>query len=471
MNVTLANGQTLDCRDEIFGSGADGEMHLSNDGKLLVKLYHQPEPWRRTSLEAILDRFNAVKGEAYWEQLLCWPTSIVSAPRLGIVIPRAAQGMKKMACFIVPKWLKYHPEDTGNFNARVAATIKLSRAVRRLHFKGLCHSDLSENNIFMNSTDGRAYVIDIDGLVVPDLPFARAVVSGSIGVMAPEIEMGKVQSPSVLTERHTLGVLIYELFFLRHPLLGLKVNDRDPDRNQTLQLGEKALFVEHPTDHSNPPRPPDYRWLPVPISRNLVGPAVNKLFDRTFVEGLHNPSRRPLPSEWEGELVHLADTLVPCLNSKCPMKSFPLPDAASGRASVKCPWCGTPFRGFQLPVLRWLNETPNQPGVFRPDGTRKVAWPDVTLHEWHIMPKRLPGPGVDDKAYAIFRKWDDPTTGTHWALVNQGLSYFEAADPQGGWKTVRRDEAVELKPQRKLRFGLPGTRTARDALVEMLQLE
>ena len=40
--------------------------------------------------------------------------------------------------------------------------------------------------------------------------------------------------------------------FFRHPLRGGKIHDMsDEVRDETLSMGEKALFIEHPTDKSN----------------------------------------------------------------------------------------------------------------------------------------------------------------------------------------------------------------------------
>lgn len=462
MNVTLGNGSTLTCKDDVLASGADGAMHVTSDGKSLVKLYHQPEPWREPSVQAILDRFNAVRGEyeAYWRELLCWPTAVVQSPGLGVVIPLAAPGLRKFVCYIVPKWLDYHPEDRGSFAGRLGASIKLARAVRRLHNKGLCHSDLSENNIFANANDGRAYVIDLDGLVVPDLQIARAVVIGTPGYIAPELMTGAENCPTVVTERHSLAVLIYTMLLMRHPLKGRKQHDRDPDRNEALQLGARALFVEHPTDTSNRPMQLDYGY-------QLLGTAVSKLVERAFVEGLHQPGRRPLPTDWERDLVHLFDTLVQCPNPRCPMKSFPLPDVRPNQ-TVQCPFCKTRLAGFSFPVLRWYTPTPNQIGIYRADGTRLVVNQQGTLHEWHIRPSRLPSPDADATPLAYFDCIRDNLGHYRWVLVNNQLPYLEAADPSSGWKRVRSAEAVELKEGRKLRFGMTGQ--ARDAVIEMMNL-
>jgi DNA-binding helix-hairpin-helix protein with protein kinase domain len=466
MIITLKDGRTIDCMDDPFGGGADGETYWTKDGRLFVKLYHHAEPWRSASLDAILTRFSAVKGkdekeQKYWENLLCWPTGIVVSPRLGLIAPRAEKGLKKLACFIVPKWLdKLHPEDKGNWNGRLLIALRMARSVKRLQGKGLCHSDLSENNILANSTDGRTYVIDIDGLVVPGLQIARPVVDGTKGFIAPELVAKKVTDPSVQTDLHALAVLIYQILFLRHPLEGKKIHDRDTDRDDYYKYGERALFIEHPTDPSN--RPEKLPW-----SYKLCGPGVAALFEKAFVQGLHNPKLRPLPMEWERDLTFMADVLVPCLNPKCDFKYFPMPDLQQGMpVRLKCPWCGSPFGGFNLVVLRWQKPVSGQNGVFRPDGTRKVAWPKGSLYEWHTTLSGLPSPNMEPASLATFDYL--PQKPGPIFLLNQHLSYLEAADPGGSWKRVPVNQAVELKHGRKLRFNLPGQ--TRDAVVELYSL-
>ncbi len=457
MIVTLQDGSTVNCQDEAFGGGKDGATYWTADGEALVKLYHQPEPWRAPTLENILGKYNAVRGEPYWEDYLCWPKAIVKRPRLGVLLPRSR--LKPLGRCLLPKWLKYHPEDGGTWSGRLTVSLRLARAVRRLHFKGLCHSDLSENNVFADPNDGRAYVIDCDGLVVPG--YARPVVGGTTFFMAPEIVEGKA-GPSVEADLHSLAVLIYFTLFCRHPLQGQKIHHNDPDVQQALQLGERALFIEHPTDLSNRPQ----RLTP---SSSIVGSAVQKLFHRAFVDGLHQPKKRPQAADWERDLVHLLDTIVPCPNPKCQIKAFPLPEFSS-RSAIQCPWpgCGARLRGFNLPVLRWCNPVPGQLGVYHPDGLWKVAWPDVGLHEWHIRPNVVPGPTIDGNPLAYFARHVDGAMGERWFLVNDRLPYFEAADPSGPWKKVRPREAAELKPGRKLRFGPPGL--ARDAVIDLVRL-
>ena len=135
--------------------------------------------------------------------------------------------------------------------------IKIARAIRRLHAAGLAHSDLSYNNVLIDPITGSACVIDYDSLVVPG-KFPPEVV-GTPDFIAPEVmatrhlKVGDPNKklPSIYTDRHALAVLIYMYLLYRHPLRGGKVWDIDPAKDEELSMGERALFIEHPTDKTN----------------------------------------------------------------------------------------------------------------------------------------------------------------------------------------------------------------------------
>src|SRR3712207_8418321 len=52
----------------------------------------------------------------------------------------------------------------------------------------------------------------------------------------------------------SLAVMIYMYLLYRHPLKGGKINSLDTEEDDLLSMGEKALFIEHPTDASNRPK-------------------------------------------------------------------------------------------------------------------------------------------------------------------------------------------------------------------------
>lgn len=87
--------------------------------------------------------------------------------------------------------------------------------------------------------------------------------------------------------------------------------------------GSNALFIEHPTDKTNRVKAGQLGKSELPqgdpdkLPYTICGPYLKKLFDRAFIDGLHNPSARPTAQEWEVALVKTCDLVQPCQNPKC----------------------------------------------------------------------------------------------------------------------------------------------------------
>ena len=70
-----------------------------------------------------------------------------------------------------------------------------------------------------------------------------------------------------------------------------------------MRYGAKALFIEHPTDSTNRVKPNQLAPSQLPqgdpnrLPYTICGPYLKKLFDKAFIDGLHNPSMRPSAAE------------------------------------------------------------------------------------------------------------------------------------------------------------------------------
>ena len=93
-------------------------------------------------------------------------------------------------------------------------------------------------------------------------------------------------------------------------------------------MGAKALFIENPIDKSNKVKAQQLSPAELPqgdpakMPYTICGPYLKKLFDRAFIEGLHEPSKRPSAAEWEDALVKTTDLVQPCQNPNCEAKWF-----------------------------------------------------------------------------------------------------------------------------------------------------
>jgi hypothetical protein len=173
------------------------------------------------------------------------------------------------------------------------------------------------------------------------------------------------------------------LLLHRHPLKGGKVHDLDTEIDDLLSMGEKALFIEHPTDKSNRPKMNqvskwDQYWADIDkLPYTITGPYLKPLFDRAFINGLHNPMDRPTAEEWENALLKTSDLVQTCGNSSCEQKWY----VFDNTNTPKCPFCGTKHQGT-LPVLDFYSQF--KEGVWKPENHRLMVYNNQYLFQWHV---------------------------------------------------------------------------------------
>lgn len=282
--VQTLDGRSVEYIDEIIGSGTMKDVYFTSDGKQAVAFFREKlDRNSRERLEMIVGSyydgiFKSANGE-YWEGLFCWPIAIVKeGERYGVLLSKydahyffefgsingdflGIKGSEKEGkWFSTPtnRFGRLDERERGDWRIYLRLCLMIARSVRRMHSAGLAHSDLSYKNVLISPSSGHACIIDVDGLVVPG-KFPPDVV-GTPDFIAPEVvasthlakEHPNRVLPSRHTDRHALAVLIYQYLLLRHPLRGRKIHDfDDPTKDETLAMGEKALFVEHPFDDSN----------------------------------------------------------------------------------------------------------------------------------------------------------------------------------------------------------------------------
>lgn len=468
MDVTFSDGTTESYEDTPFTAGAQGAIYLSRDKQHVFKLYKGLTPAeqdeREKQVDLIIGTLNVINGDPYWDELYAWPEKRAISPGLGVRM-RNISGLTRMDHFFYRKaYQRLGDVQRGWWIGRVAAAIKLARAMNRLSNKGLCHSDLSDRNLMVDAFAGRLTVLDCDSLVVPNL--LPPSVRGTPGYMAPELFSYRVSVPSVETDRHAMAVLLYRWLLYRHPLLGPKQHDpNDPDRDEALMLGDKALYIEHPTDRSNRPDT-------MPITADALTPRLRDLFRQAFIDGLHTPTKRPLPVFWEEALIEMFDRIVPCSNPDCEWRFF----VAQEGKPLRCPVCKT-YLDFkeQIPFLK-LRTPVNDRGtiVHRDEGgySRYIAaWPERPVYGWHADPAIKPVPDIvsglppDTKPRAIIR-FD--AHDREWYLDNAGLPEMAVGvGPSSSiaWQPVPLGSRTPLRPGFQLLLGPHDT--SRVAFVEM----
>jgi len=462
--------------------GGMKDVFFSPDKKYVVALYRDAQD--HTSKERLkkiatqyYKSFFERDGGEFYENLYSWPTDVIeSNGQTGIIVPffnkdfffkkgfannDILKGVEKDG-----KWFasakfrvknsssKLDPSELGDWLSYFQICVNIARGVKRLHAAGLAHSDLSYKNVLIDPLTKKAAIIDIDGLVVPGL-FPPDVI-GTADFIAPEVIATKSlprdhpnrKLPRRETDLHALAVLIYMYLFYRHPLRGgnyFGVLDTQDEEDQL--MGEKALFVEHPTDDSNRNFKREYGgnlekfkpWTDLDaLPYTIAGPYMKELFDQAFIEGLHKPDRRPPADSWEQALIKTNDLKLKCANGRCEQGWF----IYNNTKKTFCPFCKTQYNS-SIPVLDFYYKFKED--TWKPSNMRLVLYHNSTLHQWHsnrkvIRNERLTAPMKKPVGYVSLHNGK-------WLFVNQTLGDLKDVTED---KLIKIGSSVELTDGKKL---------------------
>ena len=437
--------------------GGMKDVYFSPDKSYVVAFYRDPQDFNsKERLKRIVttyyDSFFNREGGDYYKELYSWPTDVIDENgKVGVIVPCYNSNFFFRKGFLTNdtlkgeeksgKWFasaKFRVKDSktklddselGDWLSYFQVCVNIARGVKRLHAAGLAHSDLSYKNVLIDPVSKTAAIIDIDGLVVPNL-FAPDVI-GTADFIAPEVLATKHLNisnpnrklPKRETDLHALAVLIYMYLLYRHPLRGGQYFGQiDETEEENLMMGEKALFVEHPSDDRNRNFKREYGdnlskfspWTDLKKTPySITGPYLKELFDQAFIKGLHNPMERPPAVMWEEALIKTNDLKLQCSNHKCEQKWF----IYNNTKDTRCPFCDTKY-AHSIPVLDFYYQF--KEGVWKPENQRLVVYNNSTLHQWHsnkniIRNERLTNENKIRQGYFSFHN-------DKWVFVNEKLS-------------------------------------------------
>jgi serine/threonine protein kinase len=452
MFVTLDNGSKIECEDNFFSEGGEGQIYWDKAGTHVIKLYKNVEPTREATLREIVGaRYNIALNEPYWKKMFAWPDAIIKYPRLGITMPRV-QGAD-MLWFLFSKAREQYVIDhgidkLGKWDNYVQMAIKMALVVARMHQRGLCHSDLSFKNFLCDPVTNSVVLLDCDSLVVPNMIPPKVL--GTPLCMAPELMAQILGAPPVdpswKTDLHALATLIYWLLLQRHPLMGPKQHSNDSNLSEALSLGSKALFIEDPNDPTN-----HYKDLPEQFTyANLLTPAVAELVKKAFVDGLHRPELRPTAMHWLQGLIRMKDSVIPCQDPQCPSNgAFVYHPTRPG--AIRCT-CGQritdpptiPIFTFYRPSRLRAEE-----GQYKPEqGYVMVGWPGRTFNSWHELTNSS-SLQMDENPKACL---DFDRSNGRWYLTNLDFTGLSIADETGNHE-IQLGQVIELRHEMQLLLG------------------
>ncbi len=314
---------------EPLGAGSQGEVwKAADDGKpVAVKVYHHhtATPEQRAALERLIDKGSPAP-------CFLWPTAMVEeaeSKRYGYIMDIREPNFRALEDFLARR---VQP----SMRVLLTTGMKLANGFLRLHSSGLCYRDISFANVFFDPKTGEVCICDNDNVDV-----SGAETGGVLGTprfMAPEVVRGEA-APSAETDLYSLAVLLFFLLYGGHPLDGRReANIRCLDVPALERLyGFDPIYIWDPNDHSNRPVPDTHKNL-IAFEKMYPGTLAD-LFQRSFTEGLHYPSKRVRESEWRKALSGAIDSIWLC---GCGAESFYDPVAVSS-GNKHCWSCRKPL--------------------------------------------------------------------------------------------------------------------------------
>jgi DNA-binding helix-hairpin-helix protein with protein kinase domain len=309
-----------------IGEGAQGVVYESSDGFIIKKNHTNKE-----SREELTKRYKWIINQRVpKEARMVTPIAILAEPHAGYVMKKV-KGHVPLANFInvsqkVP-FGEWYNLLTGGLKKRLEIANSLSKCFRNLHIHGLCYCDISPNNILAAMKAKSIVLIDPDNLTSTGT--FKSTILGTPRYIAPEL-FKDAHQPNSLTDTYSFAVILFELLRLGHPLLGDDILEDTPETEEHALKGN-SIYVDHPGDKSNL----NTQILP---AQYVCTEELKTLFERTFVDGLHDYTKRPTISEFRVACQRAEDLLVTCENPDCCATFFYQEDK-----ELQCPWCQREF--------------------------------------------------------------------------------------------------------------------------------
>ena len=323
-SVSLTNGAQAKIVKEL-GRGGQGIVCLVevNGQNMALKWYfNNMGDWFYRNLEE-----NVTKGAP--SEAFLWPEYLTTKQKgtYGYIMKLRPQGYHEFGQYLLAR-AKFK-----SFEAMVNAAMKICEGFKALHLSGLSYQDLNDGNFFIHPDTGDVLICDNDN-VAPE-----GVSSGILGkarYMAPEVVTGKAM-PSKQTDRYSLSVVLFLLFYANHPLEGARVLACPcmTEKYEKQFYGGEPIFIYDKVNANNRP----VRGVHNNVLRrwNAFPAILRETFTQEFsCECLSDPNKRKLERQWQNVIQQIRDMLVVC--PECKDETF-VEDANT----PKCMCCGKPF--------------------------------------------------------------------------------------------------------------------------------
>lgn len=323
-SVTLTNGVVAKIIKEL-GRGGQGIVYLVEVGgqQMALKWYINPMPKKfYNNLED-----NISKGAP--SDAFLWPEYLTTKQKgsFGYIMKIRPQGYNEFGHYLLAR------ARFKSFDAMVNAAMKICEGFKSLHLSGLSYQDLNDGNFFINPNTGDVLICDNDN-IFPD--GENSGILGKARYMAPEVVTGK-SMPNKYTDRFSLSVVLFLLFYSNHPFEGSRVLACPcmTEKFEKQFYGSEPVFIYDYDNASNRPVRGVHNNV---LRRWMVFPEIlRETFTCEFGKDcLDNPSKRKLERQWQSVIQKIRDMLVVC--PECGEETFVNDDN-----NPKCMCCGKSF--------------------------------------------------------------------------------------------------------------------------------
>ena len=295
--IPLVGGKTIRVL-ELIDEGGQGEVYrVENDGEVCALKWYSKMILTSEFYENLLHN---IKMGPPAESFL-WPVAVteVIKGRFGYIMRLRPDNYRKYSEFLTGE-ARFNSWDT-----LFVAAMNITDGFMKLHSMGYSYQDLNEGSFFIHPQNGDVLICDNDNVA----PFGMNLgVKGMPKYMAPEVVLDQ-SCPDTHTDRYSLAVILFRLFYIDHPLEGrYTVQFPLTDLNGARLFGEEPVFVYDPHNKKNRPLPGAHdnvirRWTMFP-------PDLTAAFTKAFTSGLHHIDSRVTEMQWLGVLIRARGMLV-----------------------------------------------------------------------------------------------------------------------------------------------------------------
>ncbi len=273
-----------------------------------------------------------------------------------------------------------------SFTAMLSAAMKICDGFMMLHRFGYSYQDLNDGNFFIDPQTGDVLICDNDNVMPQG---EKSGIMGKARYMASEIVAGGI--PDKYSDRFSLSVILFMLFYANHPFEGAKVV-ACPCMTEAFEkkfYGSEALFIYDPTDKSN---------LPVRgIHQNVIRrwPVFPQMLRDAFIEEfskekLQDPCTRMIEQNWKKIISSVRDSLVVCQH--CAEETF----VNVSDSTDKCMNCGKDvdlskrlvINNRSLPLTQntyiYIDEDNTPDGVVTTDSNGFMLIKNISTETWTV---------------------------------------------------------------------------------------